>query len=124
MKIITTKEAPSAIGPYSQAIIYNGMLYTSGQIPLDKNGNFVDGDIKVQTKQVLANLKAVFDAAGTKPSNVIKTTVFLADMNDFVAFNEVYAEFFGDHRPARSAIAVKTLPKNSLVEIECIAVVE
>lgn len=124
MKIIATTEAPSAIGPYSQAIVHNGMLYTSGQIPLDKNGNFVEGDITVQTRQVLSNLKAVFDAAGTKPSNVIKTTVFLANMDDFVAFNGVYEEFFGSHRPARSAIAVKTLPKNSLVEIECIAKID
>lgn len=124
MQIIATNEAPAAIGPYSQAIVHNGMLYTSGQIPLDKNGNFVGGDITTQTKQVLSNLKAVFDAAGTKPSSVIKTTVFLADMNDFVAFNAVYEEFFGSHYPARSCIAVKTLPKNSLVEIECIAKID
>ncbi len=124
MQIIATNEAPAAIGPYSQAIVHNGMLYTSGQIPLDKNGNFVGGDITAQTKQVLSNLKAVFDAAGAKPSSVIKTTVFLADMNDFAAFNGVYEEFFGTHRPARSCIAVKTLPKNSLVEIECIAKID
>lgn len=124
MKVIATQEAPQAIGPYSQAIVVNNMLYTSGQIPLDKNGNFVDGDIKVQTKQVLQNLEAVFKAANTSSNNVIKTTVFLANMDDFVAFNEVYAEFFGEHKPARSTIAVKTLPKNALVEIECIVKID
>lgn len=124
MKIIATQQAPQAIGPYSQAIVSDNMLYTSGQIPLDAEGNFVDGDIKVQTKQVLKNLDAVFRAANTHSANVIKTTVFLANMEDFAAFNEVYAEFFGSHKPARSTIAVKTLPKNALVEIECIAKID
>ncbi|MCE3036225.1 RidA family protein [Helicobacter sp. faydin-H20] len=124
MKIIATQQAPQAIGPYSQAIVSNNMLYTSGQIPLDAEGNFVDGDIKAQTKQVLKNLDAVFRAANTHPANVIKTTVFLANMEDFTVFNEVYAEFFGSHKPARSTIAVKTLPKNALVEIECIAKID
>ncbi|WP_104696768.1 MULTISPECIES: RidA family protein [unclassified Helicobacter] len=121
MKIVNTLNAPQAIGPYSQAIELNGLLYTSGQIPLDKDGNFVEGDIKVQTKQVLHNLGEVLKEAGSSFNSVIKTTVFLSNMDDFVAFNEVYASFFGDHKPARSTIAVKTLPKNALVEIECIA---
>lgn len=121
MKVVSTLEAPQAIGPYSQAIALGGVLYTSGQIPLDKNGNFVEGDIKVQTTQVLENLKQVLQAGGSSLDRVVKTTVFLANMDDFVAFNEAYAKFFGEHKPARSTIAVKTLPKNALVEIECVA---
>lgn len=121
MKVVSTLEAPQAIGPYSQAIALGSVLYTSGQIPLDKNGNFVEGDIKVQTTQVLENLKQVLQAGGSSLDRVVKTTVFLANMDDFVAFNEVYAKFFGEHKPARSTIAVKTLPKNALVEIECVA---
>ncbi len=121
MKIIATQQAPQAIGPYSQAIALNGLLYTSGQIPLTKDGSFVAGDISVQTTQVLENLKNVLQAGGSDLQNVIKTTVFLANMDDFVAFNAVYERFFGEHKPARSTIAVKTLPKNALVEIECIA---
>lgn len=121
MKVVSTLEAPQAIGPYSQAIALGSVLYTSGQIPLDKNGNFVEGDIKVQTTQVLENLKQVLQAGGSSLDRVVKTTVFLANMDDFVAFNEVYAQFFGEHKPARSTIAVKTLPKNALVEIECVA---
>lgn len=121
MKVINTTNAPQAIGPYSQAIELNGILYTSGQIPLDKEGNFVNGDIATQTTQVLNNLDAVLKEAGSSLQNVLKTTVFLANMEDFVAFNEVYAKFFGNHKPARSTIAVKNLPKNALVEIECIA---
>ena len=121
MKVVSTQEAPQAIGPYSQAIALGSVLYTSGQIPLDKNGNFVEGDIKVQTTQVLENLKQVLQASGSSLDRVVKTTVFLANMDDFVAFNEVYAQFFGEHKPARSTIAVKTLPKNALVEIECVA---
>ena len=121
MKVVSTLEAPQAIGPYSQAIALGSVLYTSGQIPLDKNGNFVEGDIKVQTTQVLENLKQVLQAGGSSLDRVVKTTVFLANMDDFVAFNEAYAKFFGEHKPARSTIAVKTLPKNALVEIECVA---
>lgn len=121
MKVVSTLEAPQAIGPYSQAIALGSVLYTSGQIPLDKNGNFVEGDIRVQTTQVLENLKQVLQAGGSSLDRVVKTTVFLANMDDFVAFNEVYAKFFGEHKPARSTIAVKTLPKNALVEIECVA---
>lgn len=121
MEIISTSNAPQAIGPYSQAMILDGLIYTSGQIPLTKNGDFVEGDIKTQAKQALENLKQVLESAGSSLSKVIKTTVFLSDMDNFNGLNEVYAEFFGNHKPARSTIAVKTLPKNALVEIECIA---
>lgn len=118
---ISTPLAPQAIGPYSQAQIHNGLIYTSGQIPLDAQGEFVQGDINAQTTQVLENLKAILQSAGSGLEKVIKTTVFLSDINDFEALNKIYAQYFGDHKPARSTIAVKTLPKNSLVEIECIA---
>jgi 2-iminobutanoate/2-iminopropanoate deaminase len=124
MKIISTSNAPAAIGPYSQAILVNGMLYTSGQIPLDPfNGQVVEGGIKEQTLQVMKNLKAILDEAGTSFENVIKTTCFLYDMGDFVAFNEVYGEYF-TKKPARSCVAVKNLPKDVLVEVEVIALVE
>ncbi len=123
MKFIQTSAAPAAIGPYSQAVIANGILYTSGQIALNADGVMCDDDIKVQTKQVLQNLKAVLDSAGTSPSNVIKTTIFLASMDDFAVVNEIYGEFFGSHKPARSTVAVKTLPRNALVEIDLIATV-
>lgn len=118
---ISTPLAPQAIGPYSQAQIYNGLIYTSGQIPLNAQGEFVQGDISMQATQVLENLKAILQSAGSSLEKVIKTTVFLSDMNDFEALNKVYAQYFDTHKPARSTIAVKTLPKNSLVEIECIA---
>ncbi|MDO4194667.1 MAG: RidA family protein [Prevotellaceae bacterium] len=122
MKQIATTAAPGAIGPYSQAIEVNGFVYASGQIPLDPaTGVFPEG-ITAQTRQSLTNAKAILEAAGTDLSHVVKTTVFLADMGDFAAMNEVYAEFFQAPFPARSAVAVKTLPKNALVEIECIAV--
>ncbi|MDD5359550.1 MAG: RidA family protein [Sulfurovaceae bacterium] len=123
MNIISTKNAPQAIGPYSQAIMANGMIYTSGQIGLLPNGDMAGNGIVSQANQVLTNLKAVLEAGGSSMDMVIKTTIFLADMDDFVALNEVYAEHFGNHKPARSTVAVKTLPKNALVEIECIAVV-
>lgn len=122
MKQIATTAAPGAIGPYSQAIEVNGFVYASGQIPLDPaTGVFPEG-ISAQTRQSLTNAKAILEAAGTDLGHVVKTTVFLADMGDFTAMNEVYAEFFQAPYPARSAVAVKTLPKNALVEIECIAV--
>lgn len=122
MKQIATTAAPGAIGPYSQAIEVNGFVYASGQIPLDPaTGVFPEG-ITAQTRQSLTNAKAILEAAGTDLAHVVKTTVFLADMGDFAAMNEVYAEFFQAPYPARSAVAVKTLPKNALVEIECIAV--
>ncbi len=122
MNAINTNKAPKAIGPYSQAIEANGMVFVSGQLPIDPTtGEFAEGGIKGQTKQSLTNAKNILETAGIGLSNVVKTTVFLADMADFADINEVYAEFFGSPFPARSAVAVKTLPKNALVEIECIA---
>jgi len=119
---IHTDNAPAAVGPYSQAIEVNGMVYSSGQIPLDPaTGAVVEGDITVQAEQVMKNIMAVLEAAGTKQENVIKTTCFLADMGDFGAFNEIYAQYFTE-KPARSCVAVKTLPKNVLCEVEVIAV--
>ncbi|MGW8169238.1 MAG: RidA family protein [Sulfurovaceae bacterium] len=123
MNIISTLHAPQAIGPYSQAIEVNGMIYTSGQIGLLPSGQMAGNGIISQTNQVLKNLKAVLEAGGSSLGNVVKTSIFLADMDDFVAVNDIYAEYFGDHKPARSTVAVKTLPKNALVEIECMAVV-
>lgn len=123
MKVINTNKAPKAIGPYSQAIEANGLVITSGQLPIDPaTGEFAPGGIKEQTRQSLTNAKAILEEAGISMANVMKTTVFLSDMNNFAAMNEVYAEFFSEPFPARSAIAVKTLPKNALVEVECIAV--
>ena len=121
MKIISTIEAPAAIGPYSQAMQVGDMLYTSGQIALAPTGEMINGDVRDETHQVLKNLGGVLAAAGATYSDVIKTTIFLADMDDFLAVNTVYAEYFGDHKPARSTVAVKTLPKSAKVEIECIA---
>jgi len=119
---ITTPKAPGAIGPYSQAVRVGGFVYTSGQLPLDPaTGIFPEGGIEAQTRQSLTNIQAILEAAGLSMKNVIKTTVFLADMGDFAAMNAVYAEFFEAPFPARSAVAVKTLPKNALVEIEVIA---
>jgi len=121
VEIITTKAAPAAIGPYSQAIIENGVVYTSGQIPLAlETGAMVDGGITEQAEQVISNLKAVLAAAGSDLSRVIKTTCFLTDMGNFSAFNEVYARHFTG-KPARSCVAVLALPKGALVEIEAIA---
>ncbi len=121
MQIIATDKAPQAIGPYSQAILVDGTLYSSGQIALTPEGELVEGDVAVQTRQVLSNLSAVLAEAGGSLNDVVKTTIFLADMEDFATVNDVYAEFFGTHRPARSTVAVKTLPKNVKVEIDCIA---
>ena len=122
MKVVNTNKAPKAIGPYSQAIEANGLIITSGQLPIDPaTGEFAPGGIKEQTRQSLTNAKAILEEAGIGLGNVMKTTVFLSDMNDFAAMNEVYAEFFSEPFPARSAIAVNTLPKNALVEVECIA---
>ena len=122
MQKIHTSNAPEAIGPYSQAIKVGKMIFTSGQIALTPSGEFLDADIKTQTKQVCENLKAVLNAAGADISNVVKTTIFLANMNDFAAVNEVYGEYF-PHKPARSTVAVKELPKGAKVEIETIAVI-
>ena len=114
--------APSAIGPYSQAIQVGNIIYTSGQIPIDPaTGSFVEGGIKEQTRQSLLNVKAILEEVGLTMGNVVKTTVFMADMNDFADMNAVYAEFFTEPYPARSAVAVKTLPKGALVEIEVVA---
>jgi len=124
MKFIATNEAPSAIGPYSQAIAVNGMVYTSGQIALNTDGEMVGNDVETQTHQVMKNLQHVLQAAGAEYGDVIKTTIFLADMDDFLKVNAIYAAYFGDHKPARSTIAVKTLPKNALVEIDCMALCE
>ncbi len=122
MKAISAKKAPAAIGPYSQAIRVGNLVYTSGQIPIDPaTGAFVEGGIKEQTRQSLTNVRAILSEAGLAMSDVVKTTVFMADMNDFAEMNGVYAEFFAEPYPARSAVAVKTLPKGALVEIEVVA---
>ena len=123
LKIVSTADAPAAIGPYSQAVRCGGLLYTSGQIPLTPAGELVGGGIEEQTRQVLTNLQAVLAAEGATLADVIKTTVFLKDMNQFAAFNEVYASFFGSHKPARSTVEVARLPKDVFVEIEGIAAV-
>ena len=121
-KAINTEKAPKAIGPYSQAIQVGNLVYTSGQLPINPTtGAFPEGGIKEQTRQSLCNIQAILEEAGLTMSNVVKTTVFLADMNDFADMNAVYAEFFTQPYPARSAVAVKTLPKNALVEIEVMA---
>lgn len=124
MQYVQTDKAPAAIGPYSQAVKVNGMVYTSGQIALTPEGEMCENDVVVQTKQVLSNLKAVLEAAGSGLDKVIKTTIFLDNMDDFATVNAIYAEAFGEHKPARSTVAVKTLPKNALVEIDAIAPAE
>ena len=121
-QVIHTDSAPAAIGPYSQAIQIGDLLFVSGQVPIDPStGAVVEGDIKAQAQQSLNNLKAILNAAGTNMGAVVKTTVFLADMNDFAAMNEVYAQFFQEPFPARSAVQVGRLPKDAKVEIEAIA---
>lgn len=121
-QVIHTDSAPAAIGPYSQAIQIGDLLFVSGQVPIDPStGAIVEGDIKSQAQQSLNNLKAILNAAGTNMGAVVKTTVFLADMNDFAAMNEVYAQFFQEPFPARSAVQVGRLPKDAKVEIEAIA---
>ena len=122
MKAISTEKAPAAIGPYSQAIESNGMVFVSGQLPIDpETGLFASSDIMGQTRQSLTNMRNILESEGLYLSNVVQTTVFLSDMNNFAAMNEVYSSFFSSPFPARSAVAVKTLPKDALVEIECIA---
>ena len=124
MKVVATKKAPDAVGPYSQAYIHNGILYTAGQVPINPETNNIDAaTIEEQAEQSCKNLAAVLEEAGSSFDKVIKTTCFLADMADFAAFNEVYARYFTS-KPARSCVAVKTLPKNALCEIELIAVVD
>lgn len=121
---VQTAAAPAAIGPYSQAVIHSGLVFTAGQIPLDpKTGVMVGEEIGEQTAQVLRNLSAVLEAAGASLESVLKTTVFLLDMDDFPAMNEVYGQFFGQYRPARSTVQVARLPRDSRVEIECVAAV-
>ena len=123
MDKIYTEKAPAAVGPYSQAVVINGMVYTSGQIALDPaTGELVGETIEEQTKQVMKNLMAILDAAGTKTENVVKTLCFLTDMNDFAAFNEVYAKYFTE-KPARSCVGIQALPKGSICEVEVIAVI-
>ena len=122
MKPIVTSAAPAAIGPYSQAIEVNGFVYASGQLPIDPaTGAFPEGGVQEQTRQSLLNVKAILEVAGLTLANVVKTTVYLADMGDFAAMNEIYSQFFSQPFPARSAVAVKALPKGALVEVEVIA---
>ena len=120
-KVISTKDAPQAIGPYSQAIAANGFLFISGQLGVSPSGEFAGADVKSQAQRSLQNLQAILSEAGLGFENVVKTTIFLADIADFAAVNEIYAEFFNEPYPARSTVAVKTLPKGGLVEIELIA---
>ena len=122
LKAVHTDDAPAAIGPYSQAIVSNGFVYTAGQIPLDPaSGELIEGDIEAQTGRVLDNLKAILDAAGSSLSNVVKTTVFLADMGDYARVNEVYGRYFDEPYPARSAVQAAGLPKGVRVEIDAVA---
>ena len=124
-KIVKTDKAPGAVGPYSQATIANGFVFTAGQVPLiPGEGKLAEGDIQVQTRQALENVKAVLEAAGTGLSNVMKTTVFLDNMDDFSRMNAIYEEFFPENPPARSAVEVARLPLGALVEIEAVAILE
>lgn len=121
---VSTENAPGAIGPYSQAVKVGDFVFCSGQIPIDpQTGDFVSSDVAEQTEQVLKNLTAVLEAAGSSLKNVVKTTVFLADMNDFAAMNEIYARYFNDNKPARATVQAARLPRDARVEIDCIAVV-
>ncbi len=121
---VSTENAPGAIGPYSQAVKTENLVFCSGQIPINPaTGEFVSENVVEQSRQVLENLSAVLEAAGTSLNNVVKTTVFLADMNDFAAMNEVYAEFFSQNKPARATVQAARLPRDARVEIECIAVI-
>ena len=124
MKFIQTDKAPSAIGPYSQAVVANGMVYTSGQIALTPEGVMLENNVVLQTKQVLQNLKAVLEEAGSSMNKVVKTTIFIDSMDDFAVINKIYEQAFGSHKPARATVAVKTLPKNALVEIDAVAIVK
>lgn len=124
MEPVVTHNAPAAIGPYSQAIKVNGFVYCSGQIPLSLDGNLVEGGIVEQTTQVMKNLQAVLQAAGSDFTKVVKVTVYLKDMKMFQEFNQVYGSFFVQHKPARATVGINELPKGALVEIECVAVTE
>lgn len=123
MKTVFSKNAPAAIGPYCHAVVVNNMVYTSGQIPLTTEGVIVSEDVAEQTKQVLENLKVVLGDSGSKLENVVKTTIFISDMNDFPVINEVYGSYFSEHLPARSCVEVSRLPKDVKVEIEVVALV-
>ncbi|MDR0408526.1 MAG: RidA family protein [Campylobacteraceae bacterium] len=123
MNTVSTKKAPEAIGPYSQAIVINGFIFTSGQIALTSEGEFLDKDIRIQTEQVLKNLSEILKQGGSSLSKVIKTTIFLTDIDDFIVVNEVYAKAFGEHKPARSTVCVKSLPKNAKIEIEAVGII-
>jgi 2-iminobutanoate/2-iminopropanoate deaminase len=124
MRSISTSKAPAAIGPYSQGIIVNNLFYSSGQIPLTAEGTMVEGTVEDQTHQVFTNLQAVLEEAGASLNSVVKATVFIKDMNDFGAINDVYGQYFDTHKPARSCVEVARLPKDALVEIEVIALVK
>lgn len=124
MKVINTNNAPEALGPYSHATEINGLLFTSGQIPLNTDGQIVSDDVQEQTRQVLENLKVVLDAAGSDIESVVKATIFIKDMNEFQKINEIYGEYFDAHQPARSCVEVERLPKDVKVEIELIAKVK
>lgn len=124
MKIIHTKKAPEAIGPYSQGMVVNNLFYSSGQIPLTADGTMKEGGIEEQTHQVFANIRAVLDQAGASLESVIKTTIFIKNMDDFAKINEVYGSYFTEHQPARSCVEVARLPKGALIEIEVVALVK
>ncbi|WP_421617340.1 RidA family protein [Brevibacillus sp. TJ4] len=124
ISILSTDKAPAAIGPYSQAVKAGPFLFASGQIPLRPDGSLVEGDIEEQTRQVLANIKGLLEEAGATPSSIVKTTVFLADMNDFAKMNDVYSTVFSEHKPARSTVQVARLPRDVKVEIEFVAYLE
>ena len=122
MKIVQTDLAPAAIGPYSQAVVSNGLVFCSGQIPLTADGSLIDGSIQQQTQQIMDNLKLVLEAANSNISKIIKTTVYLTDMGDFEDFNELYSNYFSEnHKPARATVEVSNLPKGVRIEIDCIA---
>ncbi|UKS65410.1 RidA family protein [Rossellomorea marisflavi] len=124
MRTVSTNQAPAAIGPYSQGIVVNNLFYSSGQIPLTPEGMMVEGDVQAQTHQVFRNLQAVLKEADASLESVVKATVFIKNMDDFGAINEVYGEYFSSHKPARSCVEVAKLPKDALVEIEVIALVK
>lgn len=121
MKVISTKQAPPAIGPYAQAICVGPFLYTSGSIPLNAEGEFVEGGISAQIQQVLMNLQAILDESGYVKEEVVKVTIFMTDLNNFAVVNDAYGQFFGEHRPARSTVQVAALPRDAQVEIELVA---
>ncbi|BFL79365.1 RidA family protein [Staphylococcus hominis subsp. novobiosepticus] len=124
MKTINTNKAPQALGPYSHAMVVNNLVFTSGQIPLDTEGNIVSSDVKEQTKQVLENLSVVLEEAGSDLNSVVKATIFISDMNEFQQINEVYGSYFNEHQPARSCVEVSRLPKDVKVEIELVGKVK